>query len=78
MLTKMILIFKEILESFGRSRKYQLSKEQEAHKFKRYGLDSLKFTYFYDSKSDLVFTCKKEELDLVITITKGRGNVVGK
>ena len=72
------LSVKTLLESFSRSRKYQLSKNQDAYKFKKYGMDSLKFSYHYDKKEDLVFTCKSEELDIVITVTKGRGNVMNK
>ena len=64
-----------LLESFSRSKKYQLSPKQKIYKFQKYGIDSLDFSYYYDKKEDLVFTCKKEELDFVITVTKGRGNL---
>ena len=67
---------RELLEAFSRARIYRLSQKQKIYKFNKYGIDSLDFTYYYDRKKDLVFTCKKEELNFVITVTKGRGNVV--
>lgn len=73
---------KELLDSWNRSVEQELSEEQKAYKFKKYGMESLKDKYFWDQESGLLFTAimkgPTKKSALVLTVTKGRGNLLGK
>lgn len=67
---------KELFESWNRSILQELSEEQRAYKFKRYGMKSLKDKYFWDSQNGLLFTVSVSERGqwFIQTVTHGRGN----
>jgi hypothetical protein len=53
-----------------------LSKEQQAYKFKKYGMKSLQDHYWWHDRSGLLFTVTESDTGYwyIQTVTKGKGN----
>lgn len=67
------------LQALSQSLSSPLSPEQQAYKFKKYGMESLKNSYWYDEATDLLFTLKEyPTFSLVLTVTQGRGNIIAR
>lgn len=76
----------QLKAAWHRSICHHLSRKQEIYKFKKYGIESTKIRYYWDEKEGVLFTVKVDskfvkgeriEEWILITITKGKGNLKG-
>lgn len=66
----------QLFDSWNRSILQELSDQQKAYKFKKYGMKSLRDRFYWDQLSSILFTVMVSEKGqwYVQTVTKGRGN----